>query len=239
MKLTNIEETIRRAAGIQKPFSAIRAWKETPENVPPYEGNAFPGMCCQIGESLAGGRTFYTTPGAHFCTGGSIATGLLPRPNRKKALAIVKAHLKLTNDYRDLATAEAYHFEMERCIPPVTEQNEVTQIGPVCDVPDPDVVLIFCRPAAADLISRSYAYETGRAIAGFGGNGGCPFLIQYPYVTKKPSFSYSDVAWRKYTGISDDELTMGFPPAELEPVARVIEQVAASYRRYGEPPEEA
>jgi uncharacterized protein (DUF169 family) len=75
-------------------------------------------------------------------------------------------------------------------------------------------------------------------VQGFGGNGGCPFLLQYPYVTKKPSFSYSDVAWRKYIGLSDEELTMSFPYQRLLLFIDDLPSLAEAYRRYGEPVEE-
>jgi uncharacterized protein (DUF169 family) len=57
-------------------------------------------------------------------------------------------------------------------------------------------------------------------------------------VTKKPSFSYSDVAWRKYIGLADEELSMGFPYACLVEFIDELPAVADAYRKYGEPVEE-
>ncbi len=238
--MTNLEiqQKIQSTAAVKKEFIAIKPLQTEPHDVPAYEGNAFPGMCCQIGEALEGGKTFHTTVKAHFCTGGALATGLIPTPTPEQALGIIKYHLNLTNDYRDLETAETYYRKKERLIPPVGQKNTVTQIGPFKDIADPDVVLIFCTPGAADLISRAYTFSTGKPITGFGGNGGCPFLIQYPYTTGNPSFSYSDVAWRKYVGLAEEELTLSFPYRCLEPIVDVIEEVAGRYRKYGEPPEE-
>ncbi len=116
------------------------------------------------------------------------------------------------------------------------ESNEAVQLGLFKDIADPDLVLIFCNPGTADILNRAYTYVSGEPVSGFGGNGACPFAIQYPYVTKKPSFTYSDVSWRKYVGMTDDELTMSFPFQSLVQFIEYLPAVAEEYRHYGEMP---
>jgi len=81
-----------------------------------------------------------------------------------------------------------YESEMAKRIPLVKEKNAAVQVALLRDIDEPDLVLIFCTPGAADILNRTYCYVTGAPVQGFGGNGGCPFLLQYPFVTKKRLF---------------------------------------------------
>lgn len=229
-----IQENIMGILGIKKEFVGIKVWKDEPQDIQKYEDKAFPGMCTQIGEVLETGKTFYTVNDQHYCTGGVIATGLLRSYSREKSMKVVKMHLKMTNDYQDLDTAMRYWDEMKKQIPNVKKRNAATQLGLFKDIKDPDLVLIFCSPGAADIINRAFSYVTGESVKGFGGNGGCPFIIQYPYITAKPSFSYSDISWRKHVGLSDEELTMSFPFKSLTQFMESFPEVAERYKKYGE-----
>jgi uncharacterized protein (DUF169 family) len=229
-----IQETIRNVVGVKKEFVGIKAWEDEPQGIPKYKEKAFPGMCTQIGEVLKTGETFYTDKDQHFCTGGVVATGVIPAYSREESIEIVKMHLEITNDHQDSDTAVRYHDEMQKQIPPVKKKNTAAQLGLFKDIKDPDIVLIFCSPGAADIINRAFSYVTGEPIQGFGGNGGCPFAIQYPYVTRKPSFTYSDISWRKHVGLADDELTISFPYQDLTRFIDSFPEVAEQYRKYGE-----
>jgi len=230
-----IIDILKAALHIKKEPVALRAWKTLPPGLRKYPENAFPGMCAQIGDALAGAAPFYTDQHQCFCTGGTIALGLARPPSEKERQEIIETHFAISKGYKDMATALRYEHELDKIRPLVTEENLAVQIGLLRDVPDPDLVLIFCTPGAADILNRAYSYGAGEPLLGFGGNGGCPFLLQHPYVTKRPSFSYSDVAWRKYIGLADEELTVSFPWQSLAACAEHLPEVAAAYRRYGEP----
>ncbi|MCX5886539.1 MAG: DUF169 domain-containing protein [Proteobacteria bacterium] len=229
-----INEIIKDVVTIKKEMIGIKAWKEVPEGIPKYEGKAFPGMCGQIGEVLANGETFVTNLSNQLCTGGVVATGVARPPSPKASINIAKMHLELMKDYGNLDTALCYEDEMKKLIPTCEEKNAVVQVGLFTEMKEPDLVLIFCTPGAADIINRAYSYVTGKPIQGFGGNGGCPFAIQYPYVTKKPSFTYGDISWRKFIGLADEELTMTFPLPCLVQFIESLPLVAENYRKYGE-----
>ena len=77
-------------------------------------------------------------------------------------------------------------------------------------IDDPELVLIFCTPIQAEILIRAQSY-LGSMVHGFGGNGGCIFNIRYSFVTRKPSFSTSDVAWRMFIGLNGNELTVTYP----------------------------
>ncbi len=220
---------------LKKEPVGIKVWKEEPRSIMKYQGNAFPGLCTQIGEILAGAETFHTGPEHCFCTGGVVATGVAPPVPDEQKLELIEVHNSISKSYKNVETALCYENEMAKRIPVVSEKNTAVQIGRLRDITQPDLILLFSTPGAADIINRCYCYVMGEPIQGFGGNGGCPFLIQYPYVTNKPSFSYSDVAWRKYVGLSEDELTISFPYQCMQQVIDELPFIAEAYRRYGEP----
>jgi len=233
-----IAKTIKNILEVSKDLVAVKAWKEEPSTVQKYQGNAFPGMCTQIGEVLATGKTFHTNQEHCFCTGGIVATGVAPPVPDEEKREMLEVHFEMSKGYQNFDTAMHYEDEMDKLKPPVEEKNAVVQLGIFSEIEDPDIVLIFCTPWAADILNRTYCYTTGEPITGFGGNGGCPFLIQYPYVTGKPSFSYSDVAWRKYIGLAKEELTVSMPYKSLVRFIENLPFVAEDYLKYGEIVEE-
>ena len=238
MNNSQIIETLKSVLHLKKEPVALKAWKEEPSSVEKYQGNAFPGLCTQIGEVLEGKKTFYTTLEHCFCTGGVVATGVAEPVPEEQRDEMIQVHASISKAYKNFATAVGYENEMAKRIPSVAGSNVALQVGLLRDIQQPDLVLIFCTPGAADILNRAYCYVTGEPVQGFGGNGGCPFIIQYPFVTKKPSFSYSDIAWRKYIGLADEELSMGFPYACLVEFIDELPAVADAYRKYGEPVEE-
>jgi len=229
-----IIDTIKNVLGIKKDLVGIKVWKEEPQTIRKYEGKAFPGMCAQIGEILKTGETFYTNTENHYCTGGVVATGVAPQASGEESIQILKVHIKMTKDHPDLETAIHYRDELEKLIPPVVEKNAAVQLGLFKDIEDPDIILTFCTPGAADIFNRAYTYITGEPIQGFGGNGGCSFAIQYPFVTKKPSFTYSDIAWRKFIGLAEEEVTVSFPYRSLGQFIEILPSVAEQYKKFGE-----
>ncbi len=233
-----IIDTLKAVLPIRKELVALKTWKQEPQNIPKYQGNAFPGMCTQIGEVLATGAHFYTGQEQCFCTGGVVATGVAPSVSKDQREEMLEAHFAMSKSYKDMNTAVHYEDVLEEMKPVVEEKNVAVQVGLFKDIEDPDVILIFCTPGTADILNRTYCYITGEPVQGFGGNGACPFAIQYPYVTKRPSFTYSDVAWRKYVGLTDEELTVSYPYHAFVQLMGELPAVAEAYRKYGEVPEE-
>lgn len=237
MNSAQIQKIITATISVKKEPVAIKVWKNEPRGIAKYEERAFPGMCTQIGEVLKTGRTFYTDREQCFCTGGVIATGAASPLTEQERDEMIKVHFEISKGYKDIATALYYEKEMDRLRPEVRDGNAAVQIGLFRDCEDPDIVLIFCTPGAADMLNRAYTYVTGEPVRGFGGNGACPFAIQYPFGTGKPSFTYSDVAWRKYVGLADEELTVSFPYQSLVQFIEYLPVVVEEYRHYGEMPE--
>ena len=180
-----------------------------------------------------------TTPGLHPIQRAFVESGAIQCGYCTPAQVLAARHLLDHNpqpDEKDIPTALYYETRMDTIQPKIGESNEAVQLGLLKDIADPDLILIFCNPGTADILNRAYTYVSGEPVSGFGGNGACPFAIQYPYVTKKPSFTYSDVSWRKYVGMADDELTMSFPYQSLVQFIEYLPAVAEEYRHYGEMP---
>jgi len=226
--------TVQDILNPEKPLVAIKTFTEVPDQIPAYEDKAFPGTCTQVGEVLETGRTFYIQTGNVYCTGGVLATGILKPPAEQECRKLTEMHLAMTKDYCDIDTAMKNRKAVDAGIPRPEKRNRAAQIGLLKDIEKPDIVILFCTPKAADVLSRAYSYRAGEPITGFGSTGGCNVVIQYPYVFNKPVFTYSDVAWRKFTRMADHELTMSFPYTCLAKTVEDLPVVAELYAHYAE-----
>lgn len=237
MDRQKVISTVRNVLSIKKDLIGIRTWNEPPEHIPRYKGSAFPGLCTQIGEVLTGAGSFYTDREQCFCTGGMVSTGAAAPLSEQERHEMLEAHFAVSKAYRDVETALRYEDGLDSLYKQYPPPCAAIEVGLLSAVEGAELAILFCTPAAADILSRTYCYVSGEPVRGFGGNGACPFLIRFPFVTGKPFFSYSDVAWRKYVGLADEELTVTFPYETLVRVAGELSEVAEAYRRYGEPPE--
>ncbi|MFC1669204.1 DUF169 domain-containing protein [Spirochaetota bacterium] len=233
MDNNDISKTLKDILNIKKEPIAMKAMKELPDNIDKFPEMSFPGICTQIGEVVEKGTNFYIDDEQCYCTGGNVAMGLSPDLSKDERDEMIEAHFSMSPGYKDVETAILYEENMHKMKPEVKEKNKAIQIGPLKDIEDPDIVLIFCTPKDADVLNRTFCYTTGNFAQGYGGNGGCPFLIQYPFITGKPSFSYSDVAWRKYIGLADEELTVSYPYKSLVEIIDNLPTVSEAYEKYG------
>jgi uncharacterized protein (DUF169 family) len=101
-------------------------------------------------------------------------------------------------------------------VPPT--KNKCLVVGPLSKVDDPDLALLFCTPRQADILVRIHSY-LGNLFEGFGGSGGCLFNIRHAYYKRVPTFSTSDLSWRMFTGLDENELTVTMPYEQLEKIA--------------------
>ena len=106
-------------------------------------------------------------------------------------------------------------------IPVPKVKNKCLLVGPFSKIDDPDLVLIFCTPQQADILVRVYAY-LGELFEGFGGSGGCLFNIRHAYYKRVPTFSTSDLSWRMFIGLNENELTVTMPYERLAAIAPYI-----------------
>lgn len=219
-----IEKSLKEDLGIKKELVALKPLKNIPSDIPHYEGIAYPGLCAQVGEVLKNGTTFYTTRDNHQCYEGLIATGVC-EVSRKEYREAVESFIDEFPYHKDVETAMSFY---ETCIneiglPPV--ENSCLVVGPLSQVDDPELVLIFCTPKQADILIRIQAY-LGDLFKGYGGSGGCIFTVRQAFKTREPSFSTSDLSWRMFVGLNENELTVTYPYEKLVEIAPHIKSTA-------------
>ena len=219
-----IEQALKDDLGVTKELIALKPLKEIPSDIPHYDGIATPGLCAQVGEVLKSGATFYTTRENHQCYEGLIATGVceVSRDEYRKA---VESFIDDFPYHKDVDTAMSFY---ETCINEIElplVENKCLVVGPLRQVNDPDLVLIFCNPKQADILIRIQAY-LGDLFKGHGGSGGCIFTVRQAFKTREPSFTTSDLSWRMFVGLNENELTVTYPYEQLLEVAPHIKSTA-------------
>jgi uncharacterized protein (DUF169 family) len=219
-----IEQLLKEDLGVKKELIALKPLKEIPPNIPQYEGVATPGLCAQVGEVLKSGATFYTTRENHQCYEGLIATGVC-EVSREEYRKAVEGFIDDFPYHKDVATAMSFYETCIGTIKPPKVENACLVVGPLSKVDDPDLVLIFCNPKQADILIRIQAY-LGDLFKGYGGSGGCIFTVRQAFKTREPSFSTSDLSWRMFVGLNENELTVTYPYEKLLEVAPHIKSTA-------------
>ena len=219
-----IEQALKEDLGVVKELIALKPLKEIPSTIPQYDGVATPGLCAQVGEVLKNNATFYTTRENHQCFEGLIATGVC-EVSREEYRKAVEGFIDDFPYHKDVDTAMSFY---ETCIndiklPPV--ENACLVVGPLSQVKDPDLVLIFCNPKQADILIRILAY-LGDLFKGHGGSGGCIFTVRQAFQTREPSFTTSDLSWRMFVGLNENELTVTYPYEKLVEIAPHIKSTS-------------
>ncbi len=156
---------------------------------------------------------------------GLIATGVC-EVSREEYRKAVEGFIDDFPYHKDVDTAMSFY---ETCIneplEPPTVDNACLVVGPLSKVDDPDLVLIFCTPKQADILIRIQAY-LGDLFKGYGGSGGCIFTVRQAFKTREPSFTTSDLSWRMFVGLNENELTVTYPYEKLLEVAPHIKSTA-------------
>jgi uncharacterized protein (DUF169 family) len=235
MNNKQIDEIIRKSLpGIKKDIVALKAWKDEPKGVPKFEGRAFPGICSNIGEVLITKETHYVTEEQCYCAGGVMSFGLRKERNKQEWGEVHKSHLSGDpRGHKDSATAAKYYEGEEKRLSPFPkEKYAAVQVGLLKDIPEPDVVLIFCNPQDGDVINRAYTWPTGEMMMGYGSHGGCTFTLRLPFVSGKPTFSIGDTEWRHYIGLEDPELTISVPFKDFDRWIENLPLRAEYYTKY-------
>lgn len=224
MDKKEIEKTLKEDLGIEKELIALKPLKEIPSDISHYEGVATPGLCTQIGEVLKDKKVFYTTRENQGCYEGLIATGVC-EVSREEYRETLKEILEAYPYHKDIDTAMSFYEECIKSIKLPKVENKCLVVGPLSKVEDPDLILIFCTPKQADILIRVQAY-VGDLFKGFGGSGGCIFTIRYAFSNREPTFTTSDLSWRMFVGLNENEMTITYPYEKLVAIASYIKSTA-------------
>lgn len=217
--------TLKEDLEVKKEVIALKAVKEPPAGVPPYQGQAIPGMCALLGELLREGGVYYVTKDNLGCFMSLLGTGTCKQMPRDQYLEFMISQNEAYRLHQDAATVVKYNDRVDSFFkyPEVSGTGMV--VGTLAKVDDPDLVFLIVTPHQTDILNRCRAY-LGDYSRGFGGSGSCIFNIRYSFVTNDPCFSVSDTAWRVFAALGRDELTYTFPYAKLMEIADQIKPTA-------------
>jgi len=168
--------------------------------------------CMMVSLARNEGRIFYSTADKHECNGGSYALGLKD----------LTPALKTGNFYYKLGKFESV-TSSKRTMDSVphlpTGDTYATMYAPLEKTPFiPQVIIIVTNPWAMLKLAQASLFRMGgREHAAFSGiQSLCSDSVAQTYLSGEPNFSLGCDGSRKFSGIADDEMVMGFP-AEMLP----------------------
>lgn len=168
--------------------------------------------CKMVSIARHEGKAFYATVGKHLCNGGAWALGLKP----------LTESLRTGDFYYRLgkfSSRAACRRTIDRIPHLVENETYATMYAPLEAAPfEPEIVLIVTKPIAMlKLAQASLHHLGGRIEANFAGiQSICADSTAQTFLTGRPNFSLGCDGSRKFSGIQDNEMVMGFP-AELLP----------------------
>jgi uncharacterized protein (DUF169 family) len=168
--------------------------------------------CSMVNLARNEGKIFYATAGKHECNGGAWSLGLRE----------ITPTLKSGDFYFKLGkfnSAAACKRTIEQVPHLGTGETYATMYAPLEKTPfTPNVIMIVTTPRNMLKLAQSTLFTLGgRVHAGFSGiQSVCSDATAQTYLTGKPNFSLGCDGSRRFSGIADDEMVMGFP-AEMLP----------------------
>jgi len=178
--------------------------------------------CQMVSLARNEGRIFHSTAEDHECMGGAYALGLKD----------LTPTLKSGKFYHKLGKFESISSSkrtMESVPHLPTGETFATMYAPLETTPfNPQVIIIVARPWAMLKLAQSSLFQMGgRAHADFSGiQSLCSDSAAETYLTGKPNFSLGCDGSRTFSGITDDELVMGFPAEMLPDLVDALQVVA-------------
>jgi uncharacterized protein (DUF169 family) len=183
--------------------------------------------CMMVSLARNEGKIFYATADKHECNGGAYALGLKELTHTLKS---GEFYFKL-GKFESVAASKR---TMENVPGIPVGETYATMYAPLEKTPfTPQVVLIVTNPWAMLKLVQSTLFRLGgRVHASFAGiQSVCADAGAQTYLTGKANFSLGCDGSRKFSGIADDEMVMGFP-AEMLPeivdAVRIITQAPGS-----------
>jgi uncharacterized protein (DUF169 family) len=231
MTKEDLIRTLKEDLEVKKEIVALKAVKEPPLDIPPYEGQAIPGMCALLGEILQEGKAWYVTKKNLGCFMSLAGTGTCKHLARDAYLKFMISQNEMYRMHHDDDTVVSYYNKVDGFFKYPEHTGSGIVVGPLAKIDEPDLVFLIVTPHQTDILNRCRSY-LGDYSRGFGGSGSCIFNIRYSFVTGDPCFSVSDTAWRMFGGLGRDELTYTFPYGKLLEIADQIKPTADYINSY-------
>jgi uncharacterized protein (DUF169 family) len=174
--------------------------------------------CMMVSLARNEGRIFYSTTEKHECMGGAYALGF------KELTPTLKSgqfYFKLGKF--ESVTSSKRTMESVPHLP--TGETYATMYAPLEKTPFvPQVILIISNPWSMLKLAQSSLFRMGGRIhASFSGiQSVCSDSVAQTVLTGKPNFSLGCDGSRKFSGIADDEMVMGFPAEMLPEIVEAV-----------------
>ena len=212
-----LEHRIGACAPFTRRPVAVTFLDSAPEGVTKFAGSEPSG--CSFWRLAAEGRTFYTVPSDHFnCAVGSYTHNIDLSPERAAETTQTLELMFRVNYLRPEEVAG---------IPRLPQAPVAVLYSALADTPVlPSVILFACRPASAMLLQEA----TLRA----GKPGALPPLGRPTCMALPAALAHGTVTSlgcignRVYTGLSDDDLYVAIPGADLPEVADALEVITSA-----------
>jgi len=163
--------------------------------------------CSMVNLARNEGKIFFATAERHECNGGAWSLGLKEiTPTLKKGEFYFKLG-KFDSDAACKRTIEQIPH-LETC------ETYATLYAPLEKTPfTPHIIVIVTTPRNMLKLAQSSLFRLGGRIhAGFSGiQSVCADVTAQTYLSGKPNFSLGCDGSRRFSGIGDDEMVMGFP----------------------------
>ncbi len=225
MDLSNSVKCLKQTLKIEKEIIGLRQLKEELPQFEVYQDKNH--ICYMMGEVLDEKKIFYTILENHVCLLGCAATGLDPglaTMDSEERTESDQFHVSGINIFPDEEIQGISEMEAARLFPQFKEVCKAILIGPLLDVPDPEVAVIIANPEQVHMLTRAYCYATGHFIKGYAGMGACRMLFPNAFLNKEPAFTVSDRSWRKALKLAPDELTLTVPVEMLQIMSENLEE---------------
>lgn len=185
--------------------------------------------CQMVLKARNEGDIFYATAKRHLCMGGAWAIGLRELTGSLKSGEFYYKLGKFGSWASSLRTMQQVpHVHLPGELAPPTH---ATVYAPLEKTPfDPHVIVIFGQPRMMLKLAQALLYRTGGrlnfSMAGI--QSVCADTVALPYMTGAANFSMGCDGSRKFSGIPDDEMVMGFPAEMLTEVADAVQTVTGA-----------
>ena len=180
--------------------------------------------CSMVNLARNKGKIFYATSGKHECNGGAWALGLRE----------ITPTLKSGDFYFKLGkydSAAACKRTIDKVPHLGSGDTYATLYAPIEKTPfTPHVVMIVTTPRNMLKLAQSSLFRLGGRIhAEFSGiQSVCSDATAQTYLTGQPNFSLGCDGSRKFSGIADDEMVMGFPAEMLPEIVGALKIVVGA-----------
>jgi uncharacterized protein (DUF169 family) len=180
--------------------------------------------CSMVNLTRNEGKIFYATAGKHECNGGAWALGLKD----------ITPTLKTGDFYFKLGkydSAAACKRTIDRVPHLVSGDTYATLYAPLEKTPfTPHVIMIVTTPRNMLKLAQSTLFRLGgRVHAEFSGiQSVCSDATAQTYLTGRANFSLGCDGSRKFSGIADDEMVMGFPAEMLPEITAALKIVVGA-----------